>query len=82
MSNHAISYILVKEDKIRVFVREQVKGYQSTVDLTFEQASRLCQWLNDEGNIQDILPDLSDGERELLMTGIDNSHWNKIFGEN
>ena len=39
------------------------------------------KWLAGEGYIQDLLAYLSDGERELLMSGTCDNCWKNMFGE-
>ena len=44
------------------------------------KVSDMNAWLNG-GLVQDCFPYLSADERELCISGIDNDHWNSIFGE-
>ena len=39
------------------------------------------RWQNGEGNIQDIMPQLSADEREFLITGMTPEEWDHAFGE-
>jgi hypothetical protein len=52
---------------------------QQNMLLTTDQTNRLQQWLQGEGMIQTMLPDLSDDQREILMTGIGPGMWNEMF---
>lgn len=38
-------------------------------------------WKDGHGNIQDQLPNLTDDEREFLMTGITAEEWDNMFPE-
>jgi hypothetical protein len=51
----------------------------SKVMLTDDQHGRFCYWLVNGGLIQEILPDLSDDQREQLMTGITPEAWDEHF---
>ena len=53
----------------------------STVRLTPDQHARYLTWLAGDALIQDALPDLSDAEREILITGIDDEQFSAAFGE-
>ena len=44
------------------------------VILTHDQYLKFLQWRSGEGMIQDMLPDLSAHNRELLLTGIDSDN--------
>ena len=50
----------------------------STIDLTDDQYQRFLHWLHDGGLIQELLPDLSADEREILMTGINPEQWETL----
>lgn len=45
-------------------------GKENSVHLTMEQAMRHEAFERGDGHIQDLLPDLSADDRELLLTGI------------
>lgn len=53
-------------------------GNESYVHLTVEQAGRYELFKLSIGHIQDLLPDLSNTERELLLTGICPECWKKM----
>lgn len=46
------------------------------IDITEDQLRR---WLNKEGLIQHIMPNISDDEREFIMTGITAEEWDNAF---
>ena len=48
------------------------------VVLTNDQYQRYLQWREKDGMIQELLPDLSDSQREILMTGLDDAIFDKI----
>ena len=43
---------------------------------------RYIKWQNGENYIQDLLPDLTPAERELLISGTCDNCWKKMFEEN
>lgn len=49
--------------------------------LTPDQAKRALHWARGGGLIQKVLPDLSDGQREMLLTGINEKDWDTITKE-
>ena len=53
-----------------------------SVKLSAEQYSRYVQWRNGSGQIQDMLPDLTVDQREMLMSGIGDGDWNRLFSDN
>lgn len=42
---------------------------------------RYIKWQHDEHFIQDLMPDLTPGERELLISGTCEICWNEMFEE-
>lgn len=52
----------------------------SVVMLSQSQFNRYEEWLVTGGLIQVLLPDLTDGEREALMSGITPEEWQRAFG--
>jgi hypothetical protein len=61
----------------------RLTGIENTsyIDVTPEQLARIENRMNTKELIQDIVPHLSNGEREFLMTGITNEEWLEMFGE-
>lgn len=51
----------------------------STLRLTEQQYHRCLRWLAGEGLIQEMLSDLSDAEREILMTGVNAAEFDEAF---
>jgi len=45
--------------------------------LTTDQYSRYCKWLARGGLIQELLPELTDSQRETLMTGLGDENFPK-----
>lgn len=63
---------------IKVYDGDQLKG---SVSVSRDELIGFYQWLYyGDVNIQDVLPLMSDDDRELLMTGITPDEWEKIFG--
>jgi hypothetical protein len=51
---------------------------ESNLHLTLEQTGRYELFKLGVGHIQDLLPDLTNTERELLLTGICTECWQKM----
>jgi hypothetical protein len=49
------------------------------LDITYEQLDRVNNRHLSKELIQDIVPNLSKGEREFLITGITPKEWNELF---
>lgn len=56
-------------------------GETYEMDLPIKQED-LDRYLNNEGYIQDIFPNLPPEQREFIMSGITPEKWNEIFGGN
>jgi hypothetical protein len=56
-------------------------GNGASIVLNADQYRRFLKWRDSDGLIQNELPELSKGEREILMTGIGPDTWNKSFPE-
>jgi hypothetical protein len=50
------------------------------VHLTADQYKRYLLWRAGAGMIQDMLDDMSDDEREKLMSGLTDDNFNKAWG--
>lgn len=61
----------------------QISGKTNTMelDVTIEQLERIENRYTSRELIQNIVPHLSAGEREFLMTGITPEEWIEIYGE-
>lgn len=66
------------DDKIRVDCECPMCHKINTVELKTQQ------WWDWQlgGHIQDVAPELSPNEREMLISGICPTCWNKMFGGN
>jgi len=53
-------------------------GGDNRVEATDRELTGINRWVNNEGPIQNVMPFLSVGKREILMTGICLSCQNKI----
>lgn len=53
-------------------------GIEHNVQLSSDQEYRYIDFLEGKGHIQDLLPDLSKENRELLLTGICPECWKKM----
>lgn len=56
-----------------------VSGITRTIDLPITQ-EQLDRWLDGE-NIQRVFTNLTDDEREFLLTGITTDEWDETFPE-
>ena len=58
------------------------KEYHSMdLNITQDQLDRIENRFNTKELIQNIVPSLTPGEREFLMTGITEQEWNQLYGE-
>lgn len=57
--------------------RSEVSGAIRTLDLPVTMA-QMQAWMNGE-LIQNAMPQLTDDQREFILTGITPEEWNKIF---
>jgi hypothetical protein len=83
-SRPTYSYGEVKNDMIKVTVKppEWARvGNGCSIELTLNQFQRFLMWKNTRILIQNALPDLTNVQREILMTGIGPEEWNKLFPE-
>lgn len=71
--NHDTITLEITSDKV-------FGGQSHTMKVSYDQYLRIATWYNGSGNIQDLLPEMSADQRELLMTGIDAKQWSSIFG--
>lgn len=68
---------------MKVTKASQLSGVEHTLDLniTSEELMRVENRFYTKELIQNIVPQLTMGEREFLMTGITEEEWNRTFGE-
>lgn len=57
----------------------QLSGIERTLDIPVTQ-EQLDKW-NAGEHIQRVMPNLTAGQREFLMTGITNEEWDEAFKE-
>lgn len=62
-----------------MFAKLQLNG-PVLVTLTRVQYARFKDWRGGRGMIQDMLPDLSVSEREMLMSGLDDASFKAAVG--
>ena len=57
-------------------------GKIHTLDIPVNE-SKYYKWANGDmkGHIQNIFPELSDAQREFLLTGITGEEWDAIFAD-
>jgi hypothetical protein len=60
-----------------------ISGQENTLDLdiTQDQLDRVNNRFNTTELIQNIVPNLTPGEREFLITGITEQEWDELYGE-
>lgn len=63
--------------------KSSISGDYHSVDLdiTQDQLDRIENRFNTKELIQNIVPNLTPGEREFLMTGITEQEWNQLYNE-
>ena len=57
----------------------QWSGITRTIDLNVSE-EQITKWLDGE-LIQDAMPQLTQAEREFIMTGMTEEEWNEIFND-
>lgn len=74
-------YDYLEDKRIKVIVTPPSWSMlkSSTIILSEDQFKRFNDWRAGDGLIQNILPDLSPSQREILLTGLDDSQWNDMF---
>lgn len=55
-------------------------GVTRTLDLPVTQA-QLAAFESNQGLIQDIFPQLSDSDREFILSGMTDEEWDEIYEE-
>ena len=65
---------------MKITRQSPLTGQTNTMDLDITQA-QLDAWMRREGFIQDIMSNLTPGEREFLISGCTEEDWNKLFQE-
>lgn len=54
----------------------------SELKMTEDQTRRFLEWASSRNNlIQNVFPELSAEDREIILTGINPEDWKKAFGE-
>lgn len=53
----------------------------STIVLSPDQYRRFIEWVGSGVKIQDALPDLTAGQREILLSGIGEAEFDAAFGD-
>lgn len=68
---------------MKITKKSSLSGVEHTldIDITEEQFQRVEMRFFTKEKIQDILPNVSLGEREFLMTGITQEEWDETFNE-
>ena len=68
---------------MKITKKSSLSGVEHTldIDITEEQFQRVEMRFFTQELIQNILPNVSLGEREFLMTGITQEEWDETFNE-
>ena len=68
-------------NEMKITKKSSLSGVEHTldIDITEEQFQRVEMRFFTKEKIQDILPNVSLGEREFLMTGITQEEWDNTF---
>lgn len=56
-------------------------GGYTTIVMTNDEYKNYLKWIDREGLIQDLLPNLSPSDREALISGICDKCWKEMFGQ-
>jgi hypothetical protein len=57
----------------------KMDGKLHILNVPKETAAKILHWQQHGGLIQDVAPELTASQRELLLTGIDDEEWDRIF---
>ena len=60
--------------------RSLISGNVNEMDIPVT-TQQIALWQMSGKNIQDVFPQLTDGQREFLMTGITAEEWDRLFPE-
>ena len=68
---------------MKITRRSSLSGVEHTldIDITSEELTRVEMRFCTKELIQNIIPNVSLGEREFLMTGITQEEWDETFNE-
>ena len=78
-AKHVISVFLTAPGKAKVRVKSPVSG---TVSVVRVKIGPLHNWAAlRKGNIQALIPELGENDRELLLTGYTAEDWFTLFGD-
>lgn len=69
------------DNKIKVEKTCYLCHEKRTIEMTKEEYENLERYLQGEGLIQELLPNITPPDRELLKGGMCGNCWKKIFGE-
>lgn len=58
----------------------KLTGIEHTRDIPVTE-HKLREWLSGRGLIQDLLPELSDNDREFLISGVTPEEWDAVFDD-
>lgn len=61
----------------------RISGLENSIDIdiTQDQLNRINNRFDTKELIQNIVPNLTPGEREFLITGITEQEWEELYGE-
>lgn len=68
-----------KRDTFVAICYDMTTQTETELSITENQAIRIWQWAKGTSHIQDLLPDLSPGDRELLLSGIGETAFDTMF---
>lgn len=72
-----VSYSMEDNDMhVTISVQCPMCGRENNVKMTLDQFNR---WRNNDEYVQDIFPEKSSSEREVLVSGICSNCWDKMF---
>ncbi len=82
MRTHLIQPVVIGHYDSCTLVGTNIRGKTVRMELPVTQY-RVLNWIlgNDTWRIQDAFPDLSDDQREFILTGLTSDDWDEIFGD-
>jgi len=65
---------------MQIIRKSPISGKVNTLEIAVTP-EQIYAWQNGNGLIQEIMPDLTDDEREFIMTGITAEEWDAAFSD-
>jgi hypothetical protein len=77
-SRFGLIQLILGRDRALAVCRNDLDDQLHFFTCSLDTASRLRQWVNGAGLIQDMAPELSASQRELCISGLSDADWDKL----